>query len=437
MLKIQKRLLVLLVISLFAWTKMSADNDVLAAESENHAAESAYDDHDGHDDDEEETHLDDDHDHEAENPVESDAYADHEGHAHNEEQVVVLDSESKALIGLQTVLVQHGSLETTLRLTGKVDLNADRVAHVVPYVPGIVSQVNKTLGDAVQAGEIMAVIHSRRLSEAKAAYLASVQRYELAKSIYEREKKLWGQQISSEQEFLQGKIDFAEAEIDRMLAEQKLRALGFGQTAIDNLPTEAKDRFMQYDIVAPFDGVIIDKHITLGEVIKEDAAVFTVADLKTVWVDLAVFAKDLLRVAKGRKCTMTSDHQTFAGEISFVSSVLDPTTRTATARVVVDNANGQLRPGLFVTAVIYGSADTEGWVIPAAAVQTVNGTPCIFVEEEHGYALRPVTVGRRNATHVEIYSGLQEGEHVVTQGAFDLKAKIVTSTLDSHAGHGH
>ncbi len=597
MLRIQKRTLVLLVISLFALAAISVSHNVFAAdgeshteeahtdcdhdhEEESHAVEAAcdcqdcVDDHDDHADhtahdedahtdhedhpehDEEDAHAD--CDHEAENQDSQDDHVDHEGHAHGDEQIVVLDSESKALIGLRTTPAQSGSLDTTLRLTGKVGLNANRLAHIVPLTSGIVRQAAKNIGDHAAQGEILAWIESVELGQTKVRYLdiqaelgccstlltraqqihdntlklidtlksnptlgdlqqieglemganrsvliTAYAGYVSAKTVYEREKSLYEQKISSRQEYLDAENNLKKAEAEYMAAvdtvqfqvrqdllevasdqqrqeialkgvERSLYVMGQTDEDIQVLnrlaqnPTGSEtsapvcpdpdcedckrkaalgkntsvshadfQRLGWYPLRAAFEGTVIDKHITIGERLSEETVAFTVADLETVWVDLAVFAKDLPLIAKGRKCTMTADHQIVEGEISFVSPVLDPTTRTATARVVVDNASGQLRPGLFVTAVLYGSADAEGLVIPAQAVQTVDGNPCVFVEEAEGYALRPVTVGRRNAEHVEIHGGLHDGENVVTQGAFDLKAKIVTSTLDSHAGHGH
>lgn len=359
----------------------------------------------------------------------------HDEHAH--ETLVELDPESKRLIGLTTARAQHGTLDKLIRLTGKISLNQDRMAHLVPYVAGVVQSVHKTLGDTVHAGEVMAVLHSRELSEARAAYLASIRRYELAATVFEREKNLRDQNIASEQEFQQARLDFSDAGINKMLAEQKLLALGFDRTALETLASEPAATLMRYEITAPFAGVIIDKHITLGELVKEDAPVFIIADLQTVWVDLDVFAKDLPFVEKGQTCRISLENQTLDGRIDFISPVLDPRTRTATARVILDNPDGRLRPGLFVTANLFEDVSTGRLIVPRAAVQTVNGEPCVFVPEARGYALRPVTPGHSSAEYVEILAGLQEDEQVVTKGAFDLKAKIVTGTLDSHAGHGH
>ncbi len=112
-------------------------------------------------------------------------------------------------------------------------------------------------------------------------------------------------------------------------------------------------------------------------------------------------------------------------------------TRTALARVVLPNSDGRWRPGLFVTARIEGGEEEVGVLIPKTALQSIDGEAVVFVETGDGFASRPVVTGRSDRSHVEVRSGLSEGERYIADGAFVLKARIVTSGLDSHAGHGH
>ncbi|MBN2514251.1 MAG: efflux RND transporter periplasmic adaptor subunit [Sedimentisphaerales bacterium] len=380
----------------------------------------------------------DEHDHETSQCQED---HDHE-HGHDDEQaqdemMIHLDPETEAAIGIQTAAAQRGSLVTIISLTGKIVLNEDRLAHITPYVPGIVQQVARTPGDAVQSGEVLAVLHSRELLEAKAAYLASVERYESAKTEYQREAKLWDQKIASEQDYLEGKRAFAQAEIDKLLSGQRLLALGVEQEMISSLSPASDSLLMRYELRAPIEGVIIERHLTPGEYVKDDSPVFTVADLGTVWVELDVFAKDFSLVHQGQSCQIVSGDQTYEGQIHFVSPVLDAATRTAKARVILANRGGMLKPGLFVAALIREAIATEAIVIPRDAVQMIQGESHVFVKAGQDYVPRAVALGRSGVEQVEILSGLEPGEQVVVRGAFDLKASIVTSTLDSHAGHGH
>ncbi len=297
---------------------------------------------------------------------------------HDHEELITLDPETEKLIGLQTQAVQITLLEKTIYLTGKIQLNQDELAHIVPLVPGVVQQVHATLGSTVKTGQVMAMIHSRELSEAKAEYLAARQRQQLAESLFKRENQLWQQKITSEQEFILARNNFAETEINLMLAEQKLRALGLSAQTVNDLPRQDRESFIKYEITAPFDGIVIDKHITLGELVRPETSVFTIANLDTVWIDLDIFPKDLPHIHPGQECQISIAGQSISGPISFIGPVLDPVSRTAIARVIIPNPSGQLRPGLFVNAIIFSQGDT-GIIIPTQAVQNINGEECVFV----------------------------------------------------------
>lgn len=112
-------------------------------------------------------------------------------------------------------------------------------------------------------------------------------------------------------------------------------------------------------------------------------------------------------------------------------------TRAATVRVIIENTNGEWMPGAFVTGAIRISDKNLPIIIPRNAVQNFEGRDIVFLADDHGYRQVPVVTGRHDRENVEILSGLNSGQHIVTQGAFELKAILLTSGMDSHAGHGH
>lgn len=366
-----------------------------------------------------------------------------EGHededGHKEGLVIELSKEQIKELGIELATAIGGKIDVYVNLPGEVAVNADRMAHIVPRVSGIVGEVKKKLGDAVKAGEVMAMIRSRDLADAKAGYLAAIERYDLAKTIFEREEKLWKEKISSEQDYLDAKKGFAEAKIEMRSVEQKLHAIGFSEEYLEKLPLEQESQLTKFEITAPFDGTVIDKHITLGELVSDDADVFVVADLSSVWVDLHVYPKDLVKVKKGQKVIISAGQTIPDTEatISYVGPVVGVESRTALARVVLPNSTGVFRPGLFVTAKVAIDNIEADVIAPKDAVQTLDGKKCVFIKDEHGFEPAFVNLGQSNAGFVQVTSGLDPGQQYVTKGAFELKAKIVTSTLGSHAGHGH
>jgi len=190
---------------------------------------------------------------------------------------------------------------------------------------------------------------------------------------------------------------------------------------------------------APFNATVIEKHITLGEKLSGDSSTFTVADLSTVWLDLSIFQKDLPFVKAGQRVKVDMSPVTgkVEGKISYVGPIVGEKTRTALARVVLDNASGKLRPGTFVTAEVLVDKSAAKVVVPKDVIQDINDEPTVFVKCDHGFEARTVTLGRANNVNVEIVSGLREGEQIVTKNSFRLKAELEKVAGGAHAGHGH
>ena len=367
----------------------------------------------------------------------SNSYAVDDHEEHGEEPIVKLSEAELEEFGIETASAGPGKLQLAANLSGAVVVNPDRLAHIVPRVSGVVRKVYKKLGDRVQGGELMAVLESRELSELKSAYLVGKERVALAEATFQREKRLWKQKISSEREYLTAKQALAEARISLRAAEQKLHALGFSHAYLGNLSFQTDELFTRYEITAPFDGTLIEKHIVLGEVLKDDAEAFVIADLSSVWVNLTVYQKDLPLIHIGQSVQVTAgpDMPAVSGSIEYISPVVDEETRTATARVELPNSRGNWRPGSFVHGQVVIEDIAVSVLLPRTALQTIKDQISVFVESEEGLEPQPVTIGRSNETHVEIISGLHPGQHYVARGSFTLKAQLSKSAFDS--GHQH
>jgi len=356
---------------------------------------------------------------------------------HGEEEVVRLSDEEMKEFGIEVTTAGPGRLDQYAELPGEIVLNADRLAHVVPRVSGIVREVRKSIGDAVKDGEIMAVIESRELADAKAAYLAAGEREKLALANFSREERLWRKKVTSEQEYLDARQALAEARIGKNSAEQQLHALGFSDAYLKALPEHPDATYTRFEIRAPFAGTIIEKHLTLGENLTADAEVFTIADLSSVWVDINVYQKDLAQIRQGQTVVIEIGHgiPSVSGKIAWVGPLVGEATRTAKARVVLANPEGTLRPGLFVTARVAVASTAAGIVVPKRALQNFEDRTVVFVRDEDGFEPRPVRTGRENATQVEILSGLEAGQTYVSQGAFTIKAQLSKGAFGD--GHNH
>lgn len=384
-----------------------------------------------------------DHDHDLEanreDPAPPETEAEHEAEEEEHEEGVVHLSEAvREEFDIALATVEAGPLAHQLRLPGEIKLNDDALAHVAPRVAGMVEGVHKSVGDTVEAGELLAVVESRELAEAKAAYYAARERRSLTGSNLQREEKLWKAEISAERDYLEARQAHAEAQIALQAAAQQLHALGFSQEALDRLTLTPDTVFTRYALHAPIDGVIIQKHMTKGENVDSTTEAFTIADLSTVWVDITVYQKDLAHVRKGQSVTITNQHglPTVAGKIAFVSPEIEAATRTTFARIILDNLTGELRPGLFVTGRITTEESQVDQRIPRSAITTIEEEDVVFVQTPEGFAVQAVELGRQNDTHAEVLRGLSPGARIAATNVLALKAQLDSAALE-HAGHAH
>ncbi|HYQ48854.1 MAG TPA: efflux RND transporter periplasmic adaptor subunit, partial [Pseudomonas sp.] len=290
----------------------------------------------------------------------------------------------------------------------------DRTAHVVPRVPGVVEAVHADLGQAVKRGQVLAVIASQQISDLRSEQQAAQRRLELARLTFQREQQLWQERISAEQDYQQARQALQEAEIALANARQKVAAVG---------PAGAGNR---YELRAPFDAVVVEKHLTVGEVVDETSNAFTLSDLSRVWATFAVAPRDLLKVTTGRSVTVSAPDlgAEVEGKVNYVGSLLGEQNRAATVRATLANPNGAWRPGLFVNIAVSVERFNAAVVVPVSALQTWEEQTVVFARTEEGFEARPVKAGRRDAGQVEITEGLAAGTQVAAAGSFVLKSEL-------------
>lgn len=358
---------------------------------------------------------------------------------HSDEDHVLLSEDQIRALGVVVAEAGPGKLETTLTLPGEIILNDDAHALVTPYVSGYVREIRKRQGDAVRKGEVMAVLESRELADAGAAYLAARERVLLAEKTFQREESLWRKKISPEQDYLASKTALSGAGIEARSARQKLMALGLSKGAIDRLPRQADASLTRYEIVSPLNGQVLEKNLSLGEMVESTTSVYRVADMNTVWVRINLLQKQLPHLKKGMAVQIWGDEPMSAatGRLTFIAPLVGKETRTAIGRATLSNPDGQWRPGLFVKARIKAGEKHIPLMVPKKAIQRIGEESFVFVPAEGGFEGKVVTTGQSDETHTEIVSGLSPGDPYVIDGAFELKATLMTDKMGSHAGHGH
>ncbi|MEB0139684.1 MULTISPECIES: efflux RND transporter periplasmic adaptor subunit [unclassified Undibacterium] len=349
-------------------------------------------------------------------------------HAEEEVGKITMNAQTAQQNGVEFAAVGPIDLKTSLKLTGEVRLNQDRVVQIVPRLAGIVESVHVNAGDQVKAGQLLAVVSSQALADQRSELLAAQKRYALAERSFEREKKLWDEKISAEQDFLAARISLQELEIGLRNAEQKLAVIGAG------LPRN-EQHLARHEVRAPISGTITEKQIAVGQSLKEDSAVFTLADLATVWVELTIPAADLDQIRPGQSAEVSaqSSATSATGKLSFLSPVAGQQTRQALARLVLPNTERRWHPGLTVQVALASGQSKVPLAIKNEAIQQIENQPQVFVRQGDYIVARVLKAGRSDGQWTEVLGGLQAGESYVTKNSFLIKAELGKAS----AAHEH
>lgn len=358
----------------------------------------------------------------------------HDAEAEGPEGSIRMSDEQVAAAQIDVAEAGPGAVVRRVSLPGIVVADADRLARVPARVAGIVTILHRRLGDQVAAGDILAEIESAEIAMIKGDYLAALRTTELVRVTFEREQRLWQRRISAEQDFLKARTDWQEAQIRLDLARQKLAALGLGPAEVAALPRQPVEALRRQAVRAPIAGRVTSRPIALGAAVAAEAEVYTVADLSSIWVEMAVPPADLTFVKEGMSVRLRGAGETRGeGRIVFLSPVLDAETRSARAVVEVPNPAGWFRPGGFAMAEVASAEQPVDVLVPRGAVQQIENESVVFVRTGNGFEKREVVLGRGDADGVEVVFGLDAGERYAAANTFILKAELGKS----EAEHSH
>ncbi|MBD8656415.1 efflux RND transporter periplasmic adaptor subunit [Oxalobacteraceae sp. CFBP 13730] len=338
--------------------------------------------------------------------------------AHADDGVIHFTPNQITVAGITVATAGPKHLDTFIRMPGQIALNEDRTAHVTPRAAGSVRDVSADLGQQVRKDQVLASIASADIAGQRGALTAAQKRVDYARRIVATERTLWEEKITARQDLLKAEQELTEAEVARDTVRQQLQALGAGGGSGDGGANLLAIR-------APFDGIIVEKHITLGEVVGADTRVFTLTDLSTVWADVVVPARDLDIVRVGTTAVIRSiaSSTTAPGKVSFVSSLVGEASRSAKARVVLANPGAAWRPGLAVNVdIVTGSSDVPV-AVAREAIQTVDTLQVVYKRVKEGFIAQPVSTGRADARFIEITAGLSPGDTYAAGGSFTIKAE--------------
>jgi cobalt-zinc-cadmium efflux system membrane fusion protein len=338
-----------------------------------------------------------------------------------------LTPEESSRMELELAPVGQGQLRTHREFPATVQANENELAEVTTLIRGRVVKVYVDVGQDVKKGALLAVLHSMDLGVAEGDYLKAAARLHEAELAHARAKELYENKAVSLAELLRREAAMRTAQAEARETKNRLELLGVTPDEIERLDREHTIK-ADVPLRAPFDGRIIMRNITRGEVVETHQKFFTVANLTDVWVVGNVPEKDVRFIRKDQKVDVVLaayPHAIFSGTITYVGDTLDPATRTMRLRVTVPNPDRLLKPEMFAAIRVYAASSPDELSLPIEAVQSGPAGPMVFVQRGPGeFEARAVTLGDEQGDLVQVLGGVRAGELVVTKGSFALKSEM-------------
>lgn len=358
-----------------------------------------------------------------------------------------LSKESKEAAGLELAKVEARDQTQLIKTTGEIKADESKVFHINSIVSGRVVQDNVQLGQLLKVGQVLAVVQNLELAKVYGDYIhkahqneieikSNQEKLDLYKKNLERASKLFQEGIGAQKDMLQAQnqVNLTEIELKGLKehaehleseAEAMLSAYGVSLDKAATLKIETGS-----PLKTPRGGVVIQKSITVGDVVTAEQPLYVVADLSTIWLDIAVYDKDFDNLSLGQSVSFRTDSlpsKVFQGKIDYIPPSASHL-RTFTARSVLPNPGLQLKPGMFCQVSIEKKSKLELPYLPDSAIQKYGKEHFAFVELADGsFQKRVLELSDRIGDGYLLSSGVKIGETVVTQGSFFLKSELLKS----------
>lgn len=357
------------------------------------------------------------------------------------EQLIVFLKEQQWKTDFMTSAVERKDITGTVRAACEIVPGQGNEALVSAPFTGIVpadgDRTLPTVGQVVRAGEVLAAMTPSAetaggIENFASRFIEARSELDLAGKEFERSKKLFASGLVSEKEYQEAEVDFKEADATyRTLSK-------FAQSSEDGQAVTT------FALRAPISGTIVDVNVMPGKHVDAGEALYRIVDGSSVWIRANVASPEIGRLSRPNRAWVQVagvgdmfEVNARNGRLISVATTIDPSTRSFPVIFQVRNHDGRLRIGMFGEISIAAGSERETLVVPESALQEDEGRYSLYIQAEgEAFVRRDVIIGERNGEVVEILSGVAEGEHVVTVGAYQVRLASLSSQLPAH-GHEH
>jgi RND family efflux transporter MFP subunit len=326
--------------------------------------------------------------------------------AANEDNRTAYEIPDSLLKTLVIDTVKMSNLTNSIKFNGVVDFNTDKVANIFPLVSGNVQDIKVVLGDYVHAGQVLGVVKSSEIANYNAALINAEASVKINASLLAKQEEMARSGLASQVDVTTAKANYEQAVAAKTAAEKIMNING------NNLNGE-------YLIKSPIDGFVVQKNATNGMAIRSDNAtsLFTISDLKEVWVQANVYEANISSVQEGddvEVTTITYPGVVFKGKINKLMNVLDPTNRVMKMRVVLPNPDYKLKPQMFATVTVNNDLERQAISVPLSALIFDHSQYYVLVYGgKKDVQIRSVEIISTNNKTAYIKSGVEPGEKVI------------------------
>ncbi len=365
------------------------------------------------------------------------------------EDPIQLPIEEIQRLGITTEPAQLKTIPEYLETAGVVKGDTTMTMPVLSLVPGRAEEVDVQSGDQVRTGQKLATVRSDEVAQIEAELLQKLLDLEseemqlkvkltLAQKIYNRKQLLLQEKIASQADVEGAESDLQEAEAAIKSSEikkkgyietakQRLKLFGVLPAAVDKIAyTKTIDHLFQ--VRAPRSGIVTEREIDPGEAVENTKSMFTISDLRKVWVVAQVFERNLEQVSIGTPAEVSiqgAPNTKFYGHIDFIDSHVDPQSRTVSVRATISNPSLKLKPDMFAKLNLT-IGKISGLFIPEQAVQKLGESDIVYIKiAPNTFREQKVTIGARFNNNAQVLNGLRPGDDVVTNGSVRLLGKVV------------
>jgi len=321
--------------------------------------------------------------------------------------------------------IYTGTFVEELRASGRVDFNELFLSRIGANVTGRVSDILAIPGQVVKQGDILAKITSTELTQSQLSFLKAKSASQLADQAANRARILYKEDVIALAELQKREAEASSAKAEYRASNDQLRVQGMDQPNIDRLAKSGVIESIN-NVIATIPGEIVERKINKGQVVQPADALFTVADLSSLWAVSEIPESNAYLIHKGQKVTLVIPalrNASIEGVVAHVDSIVNPQTRTVVVRMEVPNKDGLIKPGMLATMMIE-SQPTERLLVPSSAVIREDNHDHVFIrEDEDTYRMVTVKLGPEGRGYRPVISGLKDGQEIAINGAFHLNTE--------------